>query len=121
MQATEKAITLIAPFQQLSFCHTNMLGRLSSAGIAAEKISQSTNKQWMQFDVSAFDLETLLNTKYHIYEHTETGKLAIACDEYVNIKFALIGVLISFQIPCPSSYPRARGLYYSWYQACCSF
>ncbi|TVY36143.1 Tripeptidyl-peptidase [Lachnellula occidentalis] len=55
---------------------------LSSAGIAGEKISQSTNKQWMQFDASAFDLETLLNTKYHIYEHTETGKLTVACDEY---------------------------------------
>ncbi|TVY45378.1 Tripeptidyl-peptidase [Lachnellula subtilissima] len=55
---------------------------LSSAGIASEKISQSTNKQWMQFDASAFDLEILLNTKYHIYEHTETRRLTVACDEY---------------------------------------
>ncbi|KAL5329892.1 hypothetical protein ACEPPN_003412 [Leptodophora sp. 'Broadleaf-Isolate-01'] len=36
---------------------------LVSAGIAAEKISQSVNKQWMQFDASAFDLESLLGTK----------------------------------------------------------
>ena len=75
----------------------------------------------MQFDASAFDLENLLNTKYHIYEHTKTGKLTVACDEYVNIKLVLVGVLILFQIPCPRSYTKARGLYYSWHQACCSF
>jgi tripeptidyl-peptidase-1 len=51
------------------------------AGIAAEKISQSANKQWMQFDASAEELESLLNTNYHIYEHTETGKTNVACDE----------------------------------------
>jgi len=55
---------------------------LVSAGIAAEKISQSTNKQWMQFDASAEELESLLNTKYHVYEHTKTGKQTVACDEY---------------------------------------
>jgi tripeptidyl-peptidase-1 len=54
---------------------------LISAGIAAEKISQSVNKQWIQFDASAEDLEALLHTKYHVYEHTETGKTAVACDE----------------------------------------
>jgi tripeptidyl-peptidase-1 len=55
---------------------------LLSAGIAAEKISQSVNKQWMQFDASTEDLESLLNTKYHVYEHTETGQSTVACDEY---------------------------------------
>jgi tripeptidyl-peptidase-1 len=54
---------------------------LVSAGIASEKISQSANKQWMQFDASALDLESLLQTKYHIYEHTDTGASTIACDE----------------------------------------
>ncbi|TVY83605.1 Tripeptidyl-peptidase sed1 [Lachnellula suecica] len=55
---------------------------LESAGIAAESISQSVNKQWMQFDASVFDLESLLQTKYHVYEHVETGKPTVACDEY---------------------------------------
>lgn len=57
---------------------------LISAGIAAEKISQSVNKQWIQFDASTEDLEFLLNTKYHVYEHTETGKTTVACDEYAT-------------------------------------
>jgi tripeptidyl-peptidase-1 len=54
---------------------------LQSAGIEAEKISQSVNKQWMQFDASTADLESLLNTKYHVYEHAATGKATVACDE----------------------------------------
>jgi tripeptidyl-peptidase-1 len=54
---------------------------LVSAGVTAEKISQSVNKQWMQFDASASDLESLLNTEYHVYQHSETGKSTIACDQ----------------------------------------
>lgn len=57
--------------------------RLVSAGIAAEKISQSVNKQWMQFDASTLDLESLLDAEYHVYEHAGTGKSTIACDKYV--------------------------------------
>jgi len=75
--------------------YANSLGRLVSAGIAAESISQSVNKQWMQFDASAFDLESLLNTEYHMYEHAETGKPTVACDEYVIFKFMLVRVLMS--------------------------
>jgi tripeptidyl-peptidase-1 len=55
---------------------------LVSAGIEAKKISQSVNKQWMQFDASTLELESLLNTKYHVYEHTGTGQSTVACDEY---------------------------------------
>lgn len=54
---------------------------LEAAGIAAEKISQSVNKQWMQLDISTSDLESLLDTKYHIYEHSDSGKVSVACDK----------------------------------------
>jgi tripeptidyl-peptidase-1 len=54
---------------------------LVSADVTAEKISQSANKQWMQFDASASDLESLLNTQYHVYEHPGTGKSTVACDQ----------------------------------------
>jgi tripeptidyl-peptidase I len=54
---------------------------LVSAGVTAEKISQSVNKQWRQFDASASDLESLLNTEYHVYEHSGTGKPTVACDQ----------------------------------------
>lgn len=53
---------------------------LVSSGIGAKKISQSVNKQWMQFDASASELESLLNTEYHVYEHGGTGKSTVACD-----------------------------------------
>jgi tripeptidyl-peptidase-1 len=35
----------------------------------------------MQFDASASDLESLLNTQYHVYEHPGTGKSTVACDQ----------------------------------------
>jgi hypothetical protein len=57
---------------------------LISAGVAAEKISQSFNKQWMQFDASAaFDIESLLNTEYHVYEDSRIGKFTVACDKQI--------------------------------------
>ncbi|KAB8346134.1 hypothetical protein FH972_023180 [Carpinus fangiana] len=55
---------------------------LTSAGIARDRISQSWNRQWIQFDALAHEAEDLLKTKYHVYEHTEFGTGNIACDEY---------------------------------------
>ncbi|KAM7215665.1 alkaline serine protease [Rhypophila decipiens] len=53
-----------------------------SAGIARERISQSTNKQWVQFDANVTEVEHLLLADYYIYEHRATGTRNIACDEY---------------------------------------
>ncbi|KUJ16192.1 subtilisin-like protein [Mollisia scopiformis] len=55
---------------------------LVSAGFAAEQISQSVNKQWMQLDIPASDLESLIQTEYHVYEHSPTGKTTVACEQY---------------------------------------
>ena len=55
---------------------------LESAGIAMESVSQSANKQWLQFDAKTSEAERLLHTQYHEYEHAATGKTGIACDEY---------------------------------------
>lgn len=54
---------------------------LEQAGIAAKDISQSANKQWLQFDAHVEDAEALLKTKYHIFEHLSSGKTNVACDE----------------------------------------
>jgi tripeptidyl-peptidase-1 len=54
---------------------------LTKAGIKAERISQSVNKQWIQLDLSASEAEQLLQTKYHFYDHAATGKTTIGCDE----------------------------------------
>lgn len=55
---------------------------LESAGVAADRISQSVNKQWIQFDADAAELEKLLHTEYYIYDHADTGRSHVACREY---------------------------------------
>jgi tripeptidyl-peptidase-1 len=55
---------------------------LTSAGIAANRISQSVNKQWMQFDATTAEAEDLLFTEFYVYEHRPSGTQNIACDEY---------------------------------------
>ncbi|KAK4550782.1 Tripeptidyl-peptidase sed1 [Oleoguttula mirabilis] len=57
-------------------------GWLQSAGIDAERISQSVNKQWLQFDAKTSEVEELLKSQYHFYEHGSLGSASIACDEY---------------------------------------
>ncbi|CAG8908338.1 unnamed protein product [Penicillium nalgiovense] len=55
---------------------------LESAGIAKDRIVQSANKQWIQFDADAEELENLLHAKYYLYSHAETGRSHVACREY---------------------------------------
>ncbi|KAF2767739.1 putative alkaline serine protease AorO, partial [Teratosphaeria nubilosa] len=55
---------------------------IADAGIAAERVGHSVNKQWIQMDLQAHEAEHLLKTKYHRYEHSKTGKTHVACDEY---------------------------------------
>ncbi|KAJ5133090.1 hypothetical protein N7448_001881 [Penicillium atrosanguineum] len=57
-------------------------GWLESSGVAADRISQSVNKQWMQFDADARELEKLLRAEYYVYAHSETGRSHVACSEY---------------------------------------
>jgi tripeptidyl-peptidase-1 len=62
-------------------------GWLTDAGIEPSRITQSVNKQWIQFDASVWEAESLLQTKYHFYEHAPTGKSTLGCDEYVYIRW----------------------------------
>lgn len=56
---------------------------LTASGIAVDRISQSANKQWIQFDGSVKELEALLHTEYYVFEHEMTGLQDVACDKYV--------------------------------------
>lgn len=76
--SAEEVAEIFAPSQATV---DSVRGWLLSAGIEAESISQSVNKQWMQFDVSTADLESLLSTQYHVYEHAATGKSTVSCDK----------------------------------------
>ncbi|KAJ6014201.1 hypothetical protein N7540_008792 [Penicillium herquei] len=60
----------------------NVRSWLESSGIASHRISQSTNKQWIQFDADADELERLLHTEYYIYSHANTGRSHVACRKY---------------------------------------
>lgn len=54
---------------------------LKASGIEEERISQSINKQWLQFDASVAEVESLVKTEYYHYTHYDTGKSNIGCDE----------------------------------------
>ena len=54
---------------------------LEASGIQADRVSQSVNKQWLQFDAKASEAERLLKANYHFYESEALGKASIACDE----------------------------------------
>jgi tripeptidyl-peptidase-1 len=54
---------------------------LEAAGFSKDRISLSVNKQWIQFNADAEELEDLLHTKYYVYSHAETGRSHVACRE----------------------------------------
>lgn len=56
---------------------------LEEEGIDGDRVSQSVNKQWLQFDASAREMERLLRAEYYLYSHAESGRSHIACREYV--------------------------------------
>jgi tripeptidyl-peptidase I len=55
---------------------------LAASGIETKRISQSTNKQWIQFDAHADEMEDILYTSFFFYEHSSTGSKNIAVDSY---------------------------------------
>lgn len=54
---------------------------LQASGIETGRISQSANKAWIQCDLQAEEAERLLSTKFHFFEHSDSGDLNVACDE----------------------------------------
>ncbi|KAK4161699.1 putative protease [Cladorrhinum sp. PSN259] len=55
---------------------------LVRAGVSEARIGRSENKQWLQFDAPVKEVEQLLFTRYHEFEHAESGVVNIACSEY---------------------------------------
>ena len=54
---------------------------LKSSLTKAQNVTLAPNKQWLQFDATVSELEKLLYTEYYEYEHTESGKSVLGCDE----------------------------------------
>ena len=74
----EEVIDIFAPSKETV---DSVRGWLENAGITASRISQSANKQWLQFDAKVEEVEALLHTEYHAYEHKDTGKFNFACEK----------------------------------------
>ena len=54
---------------------------LISSEISKQRVVHSQNKAWPAFDAKSAELERLLRTKYHHYEHLELNHNTIACEE----------------------------------------
>ncbi|KAI1745231.1 peptidase S8/S53 domain-containing protein [Xylaria scruposa] len=54
---------------------------LTTAGIAAERIGHSANKQWIQFDATVDEVEDLLYAEYFVWEHS-SGTQDVSTEEY---------------------------------------
>ncbi|KAK1981468.1 Pro-kumamolisin [Colletotrichum cereale] len=54
---------------------------LVDCGISRHHISQSANRQWIQFDASTRQLQSLIYSDFYIWEHQD-GSQDIATDEY---------------------------------------
>ena len=55
---------------------------LVSSGISAGSIKLSGDSGWLSFDATASQAEQLFSTQFHVFEHSEVGTTATACDEY---------------------------------------
>jgi tripeptidyl-peptidase I len=55
---------------------------LHSSGIDSDRHEVSPGKGWLKFEATIEELESLLSTEYHVYEHSETEALHIGCDDY---------------------------------------
>lgn len=55
---------------------------LMSSGISGERLSLSANKQWIQFDAQAHEVEEIMVADFYIFEHAVTGTKNVAVDEY---------------------------------------
>ncbi|KAG9941557.1 subtilisin-like protein, partial [Aureobasidium melanogenum] len=61
---------------------SSVMDWLIASGISSDSIKLSKGKNWINLEASADQAESLLNTKYHVYEHGVTGQPHIGCDEY---------------------------------------
>ncbi|EOA86025.1 uncharacterized protein SETTUDRAFT_177490 [Exserohilum turcica Et28A] len=75
----ERVANTFAPSQQAS---DTTLAWLREAGIGSQRVKHSVGRNWLEFSATVSELEALLNTQYHNYQHKQSGGFRVACDEY---------------------------------------
>ncbi|KAI1335592.1 subtilisin-like protein [Xylariaceae sp. FL0016] len=76
--SSEEVIDFFAPAQDSVDA---VLDWLVASGISRERIAQSVNRQWIQFDAETSEVEDLLYTDFHVWEHRD-GSVDIAAEAY---------------------------------------
>lgn len=74
----EEVIDFFAPHQSSKDA---VVDWLIDSGIAADRIGQSANKQWIQFDATVTEAENLLFAEFYVWEHS-SGSSDISAEEY---------------------------------------
>ncbi|KAL5115587.1 hypothetical protein ACEQ8H_006563, partial [Pleosporales sp. CAS-2024a] len=77
--SAEKIANTFAPHPQAS---ETTLTWLKESGIGLDRIKHSIGRNWVEFTATVDELEALLDTKYHYFQHKQQGGHRIACDEY---------------------------------------
>ncbi|KAH7092125.1 peptidase S8/S53 domain-containing protein [Paraphoma chrysanthemicola] len=75
----ERVANTFAPHPEAS---DSTIEWLTTSGIELNRIKHSKGRNWVEFSATVAELEELLNTEYHYYQHKESGGHRIACDEY---------------------------------------
>ncbi len=57
-------------------------GWLAKHGIDNDRAKLSKGMNWLKFNVTIEEAESLLQTEYKVYNNIETGKPHLACDKY---------------------------------------
>jgi len=61
---------------------TSVKAWLTEFGIAEERITLSTSRNWFRMNLTIEEAESLLKTEYMEYEHLGTSKRSVGCEEY---------------------------------------
>ncbi|KIH86515.1 alkaline serine protease [Sporothrix brasiliensis 5110] len=94
-----------------------VVGWLTSAGIHIDRITQSANKQWIQFDATVAEAEELLLAEYHVYEHGETRTRDVAAEHYhlprsvqEHVDYVIPGIRLRHDVETARKQRRRRDL-----------
>ncbi|KAJ4331254.1 hypothetical protein N0V95_009915 [Ascochyta clinopodiicola] len=75
----EQVANTFAPHPEAS---KTTLEWLQNSGIDLKRVKHSVGRNWVEFSATVEELEDLLQTEYHYYQHKASGGFRIACDEY---------------------------------------
>jgi len=77
--SAERVANTFAPHPDAS---KTTLDWLQSSGVDLKRVKHSVGHNWVEFSATVEELEALLNTEYHYYQHKASGGFRVACDEY---------------------------------------